>query len=166
MNHTAITRRLRTAKPTTMPIATAPPELNPFECEDPVFVVILSVPSLVGLAVGFSVGKEGRDPVGAPPAVLLFGGLGKEAGGEEAEGAEGGFDGNVDGGGTSAEGGGGALAGGGTSAEGGDLETLGGDACEGGEGELSGGFPRGEGGEGLVGGLGTLAGGGGDGEIG
>lgn len=154
-----------------MPIAIAPPEFNPFECEDEVFVVILSVPPLVGLAVGFSVGKEGKDPVGAPAAVLLPGGPGKEAGGEEAEGTEGGVDGNVDGGGTSVEGGAGGLDGsvdgGGTSLEGGGLETDGGDACEGGEGELSGGLPFGGGGEAVDGGLGgTPAGSGGEGETG
>lgn len=81
-------------------------------------MAILSVPPLVDLAVGFSVGIEGSGTVGPPAAVLLVGGLGKETGGEEPEGTEG-VDGNEDGGGTSVEGGvDGNEDGGGTSAEG------------------------------------------------
>lgn len=78
-----------------------------------VFEATLLLPSLVGLAVGFSVGIEGRETAGPPADVLLVGGSGKETGGEEPEGTEGGgtlvegVDGNVDGGGTSVEGEGG-----------------------------------------------------------
>jgi len=88
-----------------MPIATDPPVLNPPECEGEGFEFILSVPSLVGLAVGFSVGRAGNGTLGPPAAVLLVGGSGKGTGGEEPEGTEGGVDGNVEGGGTSVDGG-------------------------------------------------------------
>lgn len=125
--------------------------LNPPECEGVLFEDILLVPSLVGLAVGFSVGREGSDTFGPPTTVLLVGGSGKEAGGEDPEGSEGGVEGNVDGGGTSEEGGLGGVS-----------ETDGGDACE---GVVFGGFSF-SGGVLVVGGLGKLAGGGGDGEIG
>lgn len=86
-------------------MATDPPALNPPECEGVLFVPISLEPSLVGLAVGFSVGRDGSGTGGPPTAVSLVGGSGKEAGGEDPEGTEGGVDGNVDGGGTS-EGGG------------------------------------------------------------
>lgn len=146
-----------------MPIAAAPPVFNPPECEGEVLLDSISVP-LVGLAVGFSVGIEGRDIVGPPAAVLLLdGGPGKETGGEETEG---GVEGNVDGGGTSVEGveGGvdGNVDGGGASVEEGEG---GGVASEGGKGVVSGGFSCGGGGEVVDGGLGTLAGGGGEGGI-
>lgn len=103
-----------------MPIATAPPVFNPPECEGLVLSATLPVPSLVGLAVGFSVGIEGSGTVGPPgPAIVsLFGGPGKETGGAEPEGTVGGVDGNNDGGGTPAEGVDGNVDGGGTSVEG------------------------------------------------
>lgn len=68
--------------------------LNPPECEGVLFEDILLVPSLVGLAVGFSVGRDGSDTVGPWAAVVLVGGSGKVAGGEDPEVSEG----NVDGG--------------------------------------------------------------------
>lgn len=109
---------LRTTKPTTKPIATAPPVFNPPEREGELFVPLLPVPSIVGLAVGFSVGIEGSDTVGLPVTVSLVGGRGKEAGGEEPEGTEG-VDGSTDGGGTLVEGIDGNVDGGGTTMEGG-----------------------------------------------
>lgn len=91
-----------------MPTAAAPPVFNPPECEGVVFVAISSV-LLVRLAVGFSVGIEGRDTAGPPASVLLVAGPGKETGGEVSEG---GVEGNVvDGGGASAEGGEGGVDG-------------------------------------------------------
>lgn len=68
-----------------------------------VFILLEPLP-LAGLAVGFSVGRDGSDTFGPPGAVLLVGGPGKESGGEDPEGTKGGVDGNVDGGGASEEG--------------------------------------------------------------
>lgn len=90
-NHTAITRRLSTTSPTTTPTATALPVFV-----DNLFVDAVEL--LVNLAVGFSVGIEGKGgEVGLPLVDELLGGAGGEiAGGEEVEGTEGGGDdGNV-----------------------------------------------------------------------
>ncbi|KAK9272794.1 hypothetical protein L1049_003172 [Liquidambar formosana] len=76
-----------------MPMATAPPVLIPPVSVDFPFVVIFG-PELVVLAVGFSVGTEGKgEVVGVPAAGELLGGAG---GAEEDEGTEGGGDGDVD----------------------------------------------------------------------
>lgn len=88
-NQTAITRRLSTTNPTTIPIATAPPVPKPLPLLDEVFAA--TSPSPVGFAVGFSVGMAGNGELLGLPGVdgMLLGGAGGEtAGGEEGEGVE------------------------------------------------------------------------------
>ena len=94
-NHTAITRRLSTTNPTTIPIATAPPAPKPFLPDDVAFADA-SVP-LVDFAVGFSVGIDGKgDELGLPVVDGVLGVSGGESiGSEEVEGTEGGGDDNV-----------------------------------------------------------------------
>ena len=153
-NHTAITRRLSTTNPTTMPTATAPPAPKPFLPEDVAFADALVL--LVDFAVGFSVGIEGK---GDELELLFVDGVlgiagGEIVGGEEVEGTEGGGDDNV---GVEGE----VVAGGGAV-----LELDGGGISVGGEEELSGGgVAGGEGGDFDEGGVGTLTGEGGEREM-
>ncbi|KAF2313745.1 hypothetical protein GH714_013098 [Hevea brasiliensis] len=101
----AITRKLSTTNPTTMPTATAAPV---FKFSATVDVFLETLVRLVAVAVGFSVGIEGKGDKGEVPVVdeLSGGAGGGVTGGIEVDGTEGGGDVDVGGGGEFVTGGG------------------------------------------------------------
>lgn len=77
--HAAITRKLSTTRPTTMPMATIVPEETLPLLVDVEFAVLF----VVDFAVGFSVGKDGKgEELGVPLSDELLGGAGGEIVGE------------------------------------------------------------------------------------